>query len=90
MSFRRELVNDIYFPEDPRLKRAIGNEVCFALPLILKGYDLVYVPTNPVFHIIHPSLSRWADKENKESSMLEYSIIKMNIMRILKGLRNAK
>jgi len=84
MSFRRELIEDIWFPEHPLLKRAIGNEQYFGLQLILKDYDLIYIPTNPVLHIMHESLSRSLD-----NSYVKYEL---NIMKELykKLLLNSK
>ena len=59
MSFKAEYVYDVWFPEHPLLKRASGNEQYFGLQLILKGYDTIYVPHNPVLHIARRgSLSR--------------------------------
>ena len=61
MSFKSEYIHDIWFPEYPLLKRAPGNEQYFGLQLILKGYDTIYTPNNPVLHIIRESLSRTRD-----------------------------
>jgi len=58
MSFKAEYIHDAWFPEHPRLVRAPGNEQYFALQLILKGFDTIYVPNNPVIHIMRKSLSR--------------------------------
>jgi len=64
MSFKAEYTYDVWFPEHPRLVRAPGNEQYFALQLLLKGFDTIYVPDNPVLHIIRESLSR--TKEQRE------------------------
>jgi len=58
MSFKAEYIHDAWFPEHPRLVRTPGNEQYFALQLILKGYDTIYVPNNQVLHIVRESLSR--------------------------------
>ena len=59
MSFKTSYTYDARFPEHKLLKRAPGNEQYFALQLILKGFDIVYVPNNPVLHIARSeSLSR--------------------------------
>jgi len=59
MSFKTGYIHDIWFPEHKLLKRAPGNEQYFALQLVLKGFDAIYVPSNPVLHIARrESLSR--------------------------------
>ncbi|WP_448578966.1 glycosyltransferase family A protein [Thermosphaera sp.] len=59
MSFKASYVLDVWFPEHKLLKRAPGNEQYFALQLVLKGFDLIYVPNNPVVHVVRDeSLSR--------------------------------
>jgi glycosyltransferase involved in cell wall biosynthesis len=64
MSFKREHVQDIWFPEHYMLKRAPGFEQHFGLQIILKGFDTIYVPNNPVLHIARSeSLSRTRYKE---------------------------
>ncbi|MGB9614545.1 MAG: glycosyltransferase [Fervidobacterium sp.] len=65
MSFKREALDEIKFPEHPSLKKAHGNEQYVGLQLIVKGYESVYVPDNPIQHIIRKSLSRIKDKEIK-------------------------
>jgi len=67
MSFKAEYVYDIWFPEHPKLVRAPGNEQYFALQLILKGFDTMYTPNNPVLHIIRESLSRVGNKYELET-----------------------
>jgi Glycosyl transferase family 2. len=64
MSFKISYVLDAWFPEHRLLKRAPGNEQYFALQVVLKGFDLIYVPNNPVLHIMrNESLSRTKRKE---------------------------
>jgi hypothetical protein len=59
MSFKTGYIYDVWFPERKLLKRAPGNEQYFALQLVLKGFDTIYVPNNPVLHIARSeSLSR--------------------------------
>jgi hypothetical protein len=59
MSFRTSYIYGAWFPEHKLLKRAPGNEQYFTLQLILKGFDAIYVPNNPVLHIARrESLSR--------------------------------
>jgi len=69
MSFKAEYIHDVWFPEHPRLVRAPGNEQYFALQLVLKGLDTIYVPHNPVLHIIHESLSRVKNKRELETEI---------------------
>lgn len=63
MSFKQDCIHDAFFPEHPELKRGFGCEQYFGLQLALKGYDMVYVPHNPVQHIIRNSLSRTSEKK---------------------------
>lgn len=58
MAFRKKAVRDIWFIEHEDLKRGFGNEQHFGVQLLLKGYDSIYVPNNPVYHIWRESLSR--------------------------------
>jgi len=62
ISFKSEYVYDVWFPEHPLLKRAPGNEQYFGLQLVLRGYDTMYTPNNPVLHIVWESLSRTRDR----------------------------
>ena len=62
ISFKREFINDIWFPESPKLKLAYGNEQYFGLQLVLKGFDTIYVPDNPTLHVDGGSLSRNMNK----------------------------
>lgn len=64
MSFKSEVLDAVNFPEHPLLKRALGNEQYVGLQLILKGWESVYVPNNPVLHIMHQSLSRGNKKKD--------------------------
>jgi len=58
MSFKAEFTHDVRFPEHPLLVRGLGFEQYFGLQLVLRGFDTIYVPNNPVLHIVHESLSR--------------------------------
>jgi len=69
MSFKAEYVHDAWFPEHPKLVRAPGNEQYFALQSILRGFDTIYVPDNPVLHIAHESLSRVRSKQEVEAEI---------------------
>jgi len=69
MSFKAEYIHDAWFPEHPKLVRAPGNEQHFALQLILRGFDTVYVPDNPVLHIVRESLSRVRNRRELEAEI---------------------
>jgi len=69
MSFKHECMYDVWFPEHPLLRSAPGNEQYFGIQLILKGFDTVYVPNNPVLHIVRVSLSRPRDRVRVENEM---------------------
>ena len=59
MSFKTSYIHDAWFPEHESLKRAPGNEQYFGLQLLLKGFDIIYAPNNPILHIVRSkSLSR--------------------------------
>jgi hypothetical protein len=74
MSFKASDVHDVWFPEHPLLKRAPGNEQHFALQILLKGLETIYVPSNPVLHIAREeSLSR---TRNKKELRLEVEVMK--------------
>jgi len=74
MSFKTSHIYDIWFPEHKLLKRAPGNEQYFALQLVLKGFDIIYVPNNPVLHIARrESLSRTRYREELKR---EFEIMK--------------
>jgi len=70
MSFKTSYIYDVWFPEHKLLRRAFGNEQYFGLQLILKGFDTIYVPSNPVLHIIRQSLSRGNKNEVRKEFMI--------------------
>jgi glycosyltransferase involved in cell wall biosynthesis len=75
MSFKASYIYDTWFPEHESLKRAPGNEQHFGLQLLLKGFDIVYVPSNPVLHITRSeSLSR--TRYRKELLKGEFEMMK--------------
>ncbi len=84
MSFKAEYTYDVWFPEHPLLKRALGNEQYFGLQLILKGLDTIYIPNNPILHIFHESLSRLANKNDLKQ---ETEIMKILTRRLLERAR---
>jgi hypothetical protein len=62
MAFRKEAIENAEFPEHPKLRRAPGNEQYVGIQLILRGWDCVYVPNNPILHMFREeSLSRGRD-----------------------------
>jgi len=74
MSFKTNYIYDVNFPEHRLLKRAIGFEQHFSLQLVLKEFDLIYVPNNPVLHIARrESLSR---TRCKKALKKEFKIMK--------------
>jgi glycosyltransferase involved in cell wall biosynthesis len=74
MSFKTSYIYNIWFPEHRLLKRAPGNEQYFALQLVLKSFDVMYVPNNPVLHIARrESLSRTMHREELKR---EFEIMK--------------
>ncbi|MEL9989897.1 MAG: glycosyltransferase family A protein [Thermoproteus sp.] len=83
MSFKAEYIYDIWFPEHPLLRRAPGNEQYFGLQLLLKGFNTIYVPGNPVLHIYREeSLSR---TRNRNEINVEYYTMKQLFREMLEG-----
>jgi glycosyltransferase involved in cell wall biosynthesis len=74
MSFKKEVLDHVRFPEHPLLVRAPGNEQYVGLQLIIKGYESVYVPNNPILHIVHESLSRTKSKQIKIERIIMKSL----------------
>jgi len=71
MSFKTSYLYDVWFPEHELLRRAPGNEQYFGLQLALKEFETIYVPNNPVLHIVHQSLSRGSrDEIRKELEIM--------------------
>ena len=82
MSFKTGYIYDAWFPEHKLLKRAPGNEQYFALQLVLKGFDTIYVPSNPVLHIARrESLSR---TRYREELRREFEIMRSLYRELLK------
>jgi len=78
MSFKRETLDALNFPEHPLLKRALGNEQYVGLQLILNGWESIYVPNNPVLHIMHQSLSRTSNNDiSKEFKIMKAMYAKL-------------
>jgi len=69
MSFKAEFTYDVWFPEHPLLVRGLGFEQYFGLQLILRGFDTIYVPDNPVIHIVRESLSRVRNRRELEAEI---------------------
>jgi len=82
VSYKAEYIHDVWFPEHPRLVRAPGNEQYFALQLVLRGFDTIYVPDNPVLHIVRESLSRVRDRRVLEA---EIEVMRMLFAELLGG-----
>ncbi|MEM0001251.1 MAG: glycosyltransferase family 2 protein [Desulfurococcaceae archaeon] len=84
MAFRREVIDEVEFPEHPELKRAPGNEQYVSLKLILKGFKTVYIPNNPILHIYREdSLSRIKDKRLKKEMMREVELMRSLYLKML-------
>jgi len=82
MSFKADYIHDAWFPEHPKLVRAPGNEQYFAIQLILRGFDTIYVPNNPVLHIVRESLSRVRNRREVEA---EIEVMKKLFAELLGG-----
>ena len=81
MAFRGDVVDEFEFPEHPLLKRGIGYEQYIGLQLVLKGWDCVYTPNNPILHMYRgESLSR--TRSVKEIDY-EYEIMRSLLRQLL-------
>jgi glycosyltransferase involved in cell wall biosynthesis len=83
MSFKKEALDEIEFPEHPFLKRAPGWEQYVGLQLIIRGYKSIYDPSNPILHIVHESLSRTVDKRIKKEIKTEFRIMKSLYLKLI-------
>lgn len=83
MGFRGEVADLLRFPEHPELRRAPGNEQYVGLLLVLRGYDTVYIPSNPVLHIYRrDSLSR---TKRKDEIRREIAITRVLFRKVIRG-----
>jgi glycosyltransferase involved in cell wall biosynthesis len=88
MSFKTSYTYDVWFPEHRLLKRAFGNEQYFALQLVLKGFDTIYIPSNPVLHIARSeSLSR---TKYREELRKEFEIMKSLYRELLENTKASR
>jgi cellulose synthase/poly-beta-1,6-N-acetylglucosamine synthase-like glycosyltransferase len=78
LSFKKEALDGIEFPEHPILKRGIGWESNVGLQLILNNWKSLYIPNNPILHITHESLSRIPMRRNKELLAESQIMLKLN------------
>lgn len=85
MAFKKEAVEGINFLENEHFIRGFRCEQHFGIQLILKGYESVYTPKNPVYHIVHESLSRVQTKEEIQKLKFEEEIVRKEIMNLLRG-----
>jgi glycosyltransferase involved in cell wall biosynthesis len=76
MSFKREAIEDAYFPEHPSLKIAPNLEQYFAAQLVLRGWNSIYDPDIQVFHIPTGGLST-SPRNDKEREIVRKMIGKL-------------
>lgn len=80
MSFKKEALDEVKFPEHPLLKRAPGNEQYVGLQLIIRGYECIYDPSNPILHMVRESLSRTTSEEIK----MELRVMELFYLKLIK------
>ncbi len=81
MAFSGGALSEFKFPEHPLLRRGIGFEQHVGLQLVLRGWDCVYVPNNPILHMARDdSLSR---ARNPSVGIDEGKVIKALIRELL-------
>lgn len=83
MAFMKDSVEGINFLEHEHFVRGFRCEQHFGLQLILKGYESVYTPQNPVYHILRESLSRVKKKIYLNQLKIEESIVREEIKMLL-------
>jgi hypothetical protein len=88
ISFKGKALSEIEFPEHPFLKRALGNERYVGLQLVLKGWDSIYTPDNPIMHTMHESLSR--SSHGRLEIETEVRIMKSMYARLLTSYKRAR
>jgi glycosyltransferase involved in cell wall biosynthesis len=71
MAFRRIALEGLKLPEDINLGAAKGYEQLLGVMLVSRGYLYAYVSNNPVFHLLHPSISR-SKNINENKTMEKY------------------
>ena len=82
MSFKREALDDIVFPEHPLLRRYLGWEQYVGLQLVLRGWDCIYVSDNPILHIVRRNLSR-VSKSDRREILREYEVMRALYKKLL-------
>lgn len=83
MAFRREAIDNINFFEHREYKKGFRYEQHFGVQLVLNGYDSIYTPINPVYHIMRPSLSRVLKRDEFLQLMKEEEIIRNEVRTLL-------
>lgn len=76
MSFRKEAIEDAYFPEHPSLKIAPNLEQYFAVQLVLRGWESIYDPRIQVRHIIRSGLSK-SRRNDMERELIRWMLAKL-------------
>lgn len=85
MSFKAEMVYDCRFPQHPMLKHAPRNEIYFGIQIKLRGYDMIFIPDNPILHIKRKSLSRSLTPRERKEWLIEWQIIRALIAKLLQS-----
>jgi glycosyltransferase involved in cell wall biosynthesis len=84
MSFKKGAIKELRLPENNLIKRGLGFEEHLGLQLVAKNYESIYVPTNPVWHIAHPSLSRM---RHRKDDLIEIAEMKRAYINLLAGMK---
>lgn len=87
MAFKKESVEKIDFLEKDNYVRGFRFEQHFGLNLVLNGYESIYTPKNPIYHIVHESLSRVSNKQDTQKLKLEEQIVREEIINLIKKMR---
>jgi glycosyltransferase involved in cell wall biosynthesis len=89
MAFKGEYIREIRLPEHPLLKRALLFEQFIGLKIISKGGISIYIPYNPIFHIMRESLSRTPSKNERvlEDINQEINTMKYFLKEVIDGIK---
>jgi glycosyltransferase involved in cell wall biosynthesis len=82
LSFKKEAIEHVRFPEHPLLKRYLNWEPYIGVQLVMEGWDAFYVPDVYVYHIMRQSLSR---TKNRQELVLENSQMRRLLKDLLKS-----
>jgi len=76
MSYKKDAIKGIYFPEHPLLKIAPNNEQYFAAQVVMQGWESIFDPHIYVHHIVRNGLSK-SPRNDIEKELIRLMFIKL-------------